>query len=853
MPGRKQQQERERKRAAKSCSTLDSFVVPALKRMNPGPVAGASDERVNVDSDSVAGESSDCGNRGSHLVSGSSESLHSSTSVSNSSLVGSLSTSTHRFLRTTVNDIGSVLEGVKTHEEAETAIRLLPSGEKYALFRHHRTPSDTYEFPSTFTGGCNRSFQKRWLHEHPWMVYSEVAEGAFCKACALFCKNRAGKGLFVNAPFRTWQKKAEKCKDHEHAKYHQEALQLAEEFVHSIEQPATTVVCMVDRRRAQNIERNRSILKCVADAILYCGRQCIALRGDAEKLNTPGNPGNFLSLLKLLAKYNETLHEHLRAPTMKCVTHMSPQTQNELVEIIGKHIILRDVVEEIIQSKYYSVLADEVTSHNTEHLALCARFVDAGGDIREEFLSFQQLDRITGQCIAEGIVGFLKDVGLQVENIRGQGYDGASNMASERVGVQARIKELAPLATYMHCSGHCLNLVICHSCSLTEVHNVLDRMKKCCRYFLQSPKRNGLLEQVVSKRVQDHVTRRKALLDLCQTRWAERHDAYRHFYQAYTFIVEALEVIGYHMHLSDFGALYGDWDCGNRSEAQQILASITTFDFIVVFLVMYQYLSHMAGITVKLQGKAVDIIEAHSMIASTRDMYANERTEVDKNFQKIHDHAVRMAEKVGCSPSKPRTAQRQQHRSNAPAETVVEYYKRNCAIPFLDHILSSLDKQFSTLAITATSLLGLVPSVVCSKNVDIREALDVYSEDLPSPELMDMELARWKAHYQQLPGDKRPDSVAKAIKECDPDCYPNIRVLLQLACTLPVSSCQCERSASALRRLDNYMRASMGRQRLANLALIHIHYDKEISLEEVVDKYAQLHPRRIELDSLIKS
>ena len=118
---------------------------------------------------------------------------------------------------------------------------------------------------------------------------------------------------------------------------------------------------------------------------------------------------------------------------------------------------------------------------------------------------------------------------------------------------------------------------------------------------------------------------------------------------------------------------------------------------------------------------------------------------------------------------------------------------------------------------------------------------------------LDMEVAKWNAHYQQLPDDKRPDRVAKAIKECDPDCYPNICVFLQLACTLPVSSCQCEQSAIALRRLDNYMRASTGRQRLADLALIHIHYDKEISLEEVVDKYAQLHPRQIELDSLIKS
>ena len=149
-------------------------------------------------------------------------------------------------------------------------------------------------------------------------------------------------------------------------------------------------------------------------------------------------------------------------------------------------------------------------------------------------------------------------------------YDGGSNLASAHVGVQASSKELAPLATYMHCSGHCLNLVICHSCSLTEVHNVLDRMKKCCQYFLQSPKRSGLSEQVVSNHVQNNGTGRKALVDLCQTRLAEWHDAYRHFSQVYKFIVEALEVISYHMYKSDFGALYRNWDCANRGEGQQI-------------------------------------------------------------------------------------------------------------------------------------------------------------------------------------------------------------------------------------------------------------------------------------------
>ena len=71
-----------------------------------------------------------------------------------------------------------------------------------------------------------------------------------------------------------------------------------------------------------------------------------------------------------------------------------------------------------------------------------------------------------------------------------------------------------------------------------------------------------------------------------------------------------------------------------------------------------------------------------------------------------------------------------------------------------------------------------------------------------------------------------------ALKECDKDIFPNIYVLLQIACTLPVPSCQCERSASALRRLHNYMRASMAQDRLACLALMHIHYDKKVDTAE---------------------
>ena len=76
-------------------------------------------------------------------------------------------------------------------------------------------------------------------------------------------------------------------------------------------------------------------------------------------------------------------------------------------------------------------------------------------------------------------------------------------MSSAHVGVQARIRQVAPLATYVHCNGHCLNLVIARSCALAEVQNVIDRLEYCCCFFLNSPKRSGLLEQVLKKSVVD--------------------------------------------------------------------------------------------------------------------------------------------------------------------------------------------------------------------------------------------------------------------------------------------------------------------------------------------------------------
>lgn len=72
-----------------------------------------------------------------------------------------------------------------------TKVDNLSVEQEYKLLKFHRVPSSTYVFPTTLLGGLNCSFQRKWLQEHPWMVYSEVCDGAFCIACVLFCSNRS--------------------------------------------------------------------------------------------------------------------------------------------------------------------------------------------------------------------------------------------------------------------------------------------------------------------------------------------------------------------------------------------------------------------------------------------------------------------------------------------------------------------------------------------------------------------------------------------------------------------------------------------------------------------------------------
>ena len=113
---------------------------------------------------------------------------------------------------------------------------------------------------------------------------------------------------------------------------------------------------------------------------------------------------------------------------------------------------------------------------------------------------------------------------------------------------------------------------------------------------------------------------------------------------------------------------------------------------------------------------------------------------------------------------------------------------------FIDHISNEFEQQFTGLSAKCGKLIGLVPTVLMSEDVepDFEEVLSTHTDDLPSPELFHHELFSWKLYLSDKFDDNLPSSIAETIKICDQAYFQNIYVLLQIAATIPATSCECE-------------------------------------------------------------
>ena len=80
------------------------------------------------------------------------------------------------------------------------------------------------------------------------------------------------------------------------------------------------------------------------------------------------------------------------------------------------------------------------------------------------------------------ILDSLKTFNVNLSKLRGQAYDGAANMSGATKGAASIITAQYPLALYLHCVSHCLNLAVVKSLQLTSKYPFLCKLFE--RYVL---------------------------------------------------------------------------------------------------------------------------------------------------------------------------------------------------------------------------------------------------------------------------------------------------------------------------------------------------------------------------------
>jgi hypothetical protein len=157
--------------------------------------------------------------------------------------------------------------------------------------------------------------------------------------------------------------------------------------------------------------------------------QGCAFRGHDETPDSK-NRGNFLEMIKLLASYNDKVANVVLENAPKSAKYTSHTIQKEILQVIASKV--RNKIREDIGDSKFCIIVDEARDESKrEQMAIVLRFVDKDGFIQERFFDIVHVKDTSALTLKNEISDVLSRHCLDIQNIRGQGYDGASNMRGE--------------------------------------------------------------------------------------------------------------------------------------------------------------------------------------------------------------------------------------------------------------------------------------------------------------------------------------------------------------------------------------------------------------------------------------
>ncbi|XP_028412600.1 zinc finger MYM-type protein 1-like [Dendronephthya gigantea] len=303
----------------------------------------------------------------------------------------------------------------------------------------------------------------------------------------------------------------------------------------------TSVLKQMDNAHKQYVFSNRQYLQVIIECLMYNAQQNVAIRGPEEDRKriwevSDVNRGNLLELLHFRCKDLPWLKTKLETQHKEHIQWTSPKIQNELIEIVSS-LVLQRIARDVKSSGHYSVIVDETSDiSRAEQVSLCLRYV-VEGETRETFARFFATESTEGEVLYELVKKTITNLNLVLSDIVGECFDGAANMSGCHKGVASRMKECSPLALYVHCYAHRLNLALQNTMtSIEPIRNALGTMQSLYNFIEASPKRHSIFQNIQVEDEHSELT----LKSMSVTRWSCRWQAVKAVFEKMPSIIRVL-------------------------------------------------------------------------------------------------------------------------------------------------------------------------------------------------------------------------------------------------------------------------------------------------------------------------
>ncbi|KAI5327653.1 hypothetical protein L3X38_027049 [Prunus dulcis] len=447
-----------------------------------------------------------------------------------------------------------------------------------------------HSFPQSNISGINRRFIPQWFDEFDWLEYSVSKDAAFCLYCYLFKSNfeQVGSEAFTGAGFKNWKKGRERMKVHVgpvgsvHNKAREAATNLMNQNTH--------IETVVSKHSEQARMAYRRCLIASIKCTKFLLRQCLSFRGNDESV-TSSNRGNYLELLQFLANNDEKVKEVVLENAPGHLKLVAPKIQKDIVNACAGETL--DVIMSGLKDRFFSILVDEARDISVkEQMAMVLRYVDDKGHVIERFVRVQHVTDTTSSTLKDAIDIFFSSNGLSFFKLRGQGYDGASNMRA----LVAVAKKNIDIASFF-----------------TTTNSVVNHVGASCKQ--RDALRAQLQEELVITFENDCLItgrglhQETSLKRAGDTRWSSHYGTIISIISMFSSVIHVLQMI------------IDDNPNDSAGEANKIQREMLTFQFVFHLFLMKAILGLTNDVSQALQKKDQEIVNAMALVKSCKKNY----------------------------------------------------------------------------------------------------------------------------------------------------------------------------------------------------------------------------------------